>query len=110
MGHKIVAGGQLRFDISGRYESTDFYDHPLRNPWDIHQPMKQQRVISIELIAVKQLTTENSFSRSIAIIDSVQIGDVKPPVEMARLGGIETTFNGQNSLRKLGAIGNNRIA
>src|SRR5690242_16160048 len=101
MSHQIVTGGQLCFDVGRRDEPTDFYNHPLSNPWHIDLSVEQERVISIELIAVEQLTIENSFSRSIAIVNSVQIGDVKPPIEMTRLCGIKTTLNRKNRLRKL---------
>ena len=58
----------------------------------------------------QQLVAENALHDRVAIVETIDIGDVEAPVDMVLLGGVGQAFDPENKLIELDPVGVDRIA
>ena len=66
-------------------------------------------VVAISAVFRQQLVAENALHDRVAIVETIEIGDVEAPVDMILLGGVGQAFDPENKLIELDPVGVDRI-
>src|SRR5262249_5211578 len=100
----IVIGGQLRFDIRQRNIASDSHVQSIGDFWEIKVCVDHYGVESVGPVLCQKLVAENTHGGSEAIIQPINAGDAKPPVEMIFLNRVDKSLDIQCSLIELKGI------
>src|ERR1700730_3918481 len=66
-------------------------------------------VVAISAVFRQQLVAENALHDRVAIVETIEIGDVEAPGDMILLGGVGQAFDPENKLIELDPVGVDRI-
>ncbi len=101
--HQIVRR-ELRFNVRLGNNATDAHIHSLENLRNVDVEVDHRRIEAVIVVVLEQLITEQSAGNHEAIIESVNAGDAKAPVDMVCLEFVRHAFDVENELILLETI------
>ena len=101
--HQIVRR-ELRFNVRLGNNATDAHIHSPENLRNVDVEVDHRHIEAVIVVLLEQLITEQSAGNHEAIIESVNAGDAKAPVDMVCLEFVRHSFDVENELILLETI------
>src|SRR5207244_9717042 len=92
------------FNVRLRNNATDAHIHSLENLRNVDVEVDHRHIEAVIVVVLEQLITEQSAGNHEAIIESVNAGDAKAPVDMVSLELVRYAFDVENKLILLETI------